>query len=571
MCVIIYHICDNCHLGYPGHTLYCEDFRPPSRFCPAGTRYDFAIVQPEQCFLHPEHMQAETTGYYHVNIHNENGQVVGQRPCERFVPAGAIADYLASQEQQEQPRTLQRSASMYRLQLQSELQYAGRPQISRPFESRVQDMGATGSGYAVAAPRPSFTQPTVAGPSRSRTPDQTMTSRPQTASPENVASSSIPPHLRGRATSVEAAPHEPSFTPSSPIPEAEAEDESPAEFAEQHQRIEEAILTYRSSHKSIPGRGRAMERTDTVNSSASDSASVSRSSSHRAAPGKRRSSSVPAQEVAETTEFAQEAPTAAAPISTSTLDPSLPPFYPKNRPGTPSSWAGLATQYKGKGKEVAKPASSHSDVGSRAPTPPSTPAKTKAEAAATSTKKKEKEKPAAVGTPANKPAPEQEQQGSAVAPMTQSTIPSSPALSSSATTNSATVASAGTRSPSVRRLALTEAGEFPSLQTIAQPRMSSSDRPAVRSWASVASPRKQQQKPLSALTPTPARSSGKKQKLQSPATAEDKKEGAAPVTNKPTRSYSAALASGSNTKAPAKPFAKQTEDWPAPPPSWGKK
>ncbi|KAK7978137.1 hypothetical protein PG988_005627 [Apiospora saccharicola] len=66
---------------------------------------------------------------------------------------------------------------------------------------------------------------------------------------------------------------EPSFAPATPIPdakgEAEAEASTTAEFADQEQRVDEALQNYRSSQASIPDRGRRMERTNTAGSSAS--------------------------------------------------------------------------------------------------------------------------------------------------------------------------------------------------------------------------------------------------------------------------------------------------------------
>ncbi|KAK8123123.1 hypothetical protein PG984_011793 [Apiospora sp. TS-2023a] len=461
--------------------MYCEDYHTPWKYCPTSTRYDFAVVEPEQCLLYPEHIQMETAGYRYVDIHDNDGQVVGRRPFERFVPTGPVADFLASQQRPQQSRALQRTPSSHRPW----------PHLEPVWRSPV---GTVPSSNAVAAPHPAPTPtpPTVAGPSRSKTPD---------------------PVVAG-----------PSFTPGTPIPEAkegaEAEASTPAEFADQEQRVDEAIQKYRSSQVSIPNRGRRMERTDTAGSSASDSAHVSPSNS-QVPVSKRRSISVPA--VAESS----EAP--AAPTATSTLDPSLPPFIPKSQPATPKD--------KGKGKEVVRPA------------------------------------PHVPSTPANEPAKEQEQ-GSA-APMTQSTIPPSPAPTG--VTETTTAASSDTRSPSVRGPTVIEASEFPSLQATALPQMASTDRPAVRSWASIVEPRKQQQRPVPAL-PKPAKQQKPQQQQQ------QKEKGnqgnndysagiTTGLTNKPNRSYSAALASGSNGKGAAITPVKATgnnSDWPAPPPSWGR-
>ncbi|KAK7985688.1 hypothetical protein PG996_005074 [Apiospora saccharicola] len=462
--------------------MYCEEYHTPWKYCPSSTRYDFAVVEPEQCLLYPEHIQMETAGYRYVDIHDNDGQVVGRRPFERFVPTGPVADFLASQQRPQQSRALQRTPSSHRPW----------PHLEPVWRSPV---GTAPSGNAVAEPRPTPTPtpPTVAGPSRSRTHD---------------------PVVAG-----------PSFTPATPIheakEEAEAEASTPAEFADQEQRVDEAIQNYRSTQASIPNRGRRMERTNTAGSSASDSVHVSPSNSQVPA-GKRRSSSMPAE--AETSDAPATVPALTA---TSTLDPSLPPFIPKSLPGTPND--------KGKGKEVVRPA----------PHVPSTPAK--------------------------EPAKEQEQ-GSA-APMTQSTIPPSPAPTGN--TDTTTAASSDTRSPSVRGPTVIEASEFPSLQATALPQMASTDRPAVRSWASIVGPMKQQQRPVPAL-PKPAQMSQKQQQKQGQTT-EDKKDystGATTgVTNKPARSYSAALASGNNGKGAAMTPVKATgnnSDWPAPPPSWGR-
>ncbi|KAK7915199.1 hypothetical protein PG985_012902 [Apiospora marii] len=488
MCVIVYCLCEECHLGYPSHTLFCENFRPPYQFCPSSTRFNFVIIAPEQCLLFPEHIQMETTGVQVVNFHDNNGQVVSQRRCEGFVQTGAIADYLANQQQQQQqPRSPQQSASLHR--------------PTPHAESTFQTWGATGSGYAVAAPRHTPTPPTV----------------------------------------------EPYFTPSSPIPEAEEEAEASAtaEFADQHQQVDEALMTYRTSTQSIPSRGRAMERIDTVHSSASDTASgsVSRPGSQLAARN-RRSSSVPA----EPTEGAQGTSSA----TTSRLNPALPPFYPKKQPGTPSSKKSSPVKTgssKKKNKKGKQPATMETPV---------------------------KESATPIETPAREPATEQEVPGSAVAPMTQSTMPSSPALSVAANTTT-TVASSDTRSPSVRRPTVIEASEFPSLEAAEPPQMASTDRPAVRSWASIVGPRKQQQKPLPAQRKQqkpPQQQLNKQASGQSnngsPSADQSDNQGSAVIT-KPARSYSAALSSGSNVPAKKPVKAATKEDWPAPPPSWGKR
>ncbi|KAK8043421.1 hypothetical protein PG993_005851 [Apiospora rasikravindrae] len=559
--------------------------------------FKFGIVEPEQCFLAPGHGHIESAGFRYVDVYDGYGAVVGQRPCMRFVPAGTSSD--------------------------------------------------DGTSY----------QP-----------------------------------LRQGA----------GFDPITTIPEVESESETPHEFADQTQRVDEALVNYRTSHPSVPGRGRRTQSTDATGGSESGS----RSSSQVATSAKRSSSmpveaersEVKREEESETAEelieATQEDPGKASavvvqsPTVTSpkvfTMDPSLPPFYPQKRPGTPSSWAGLVTQDKGKGKEViAQPPSSLSDIGSRAPTrasspgapgTPGTPVHRSATEKTTDLKQRRRggsasssqrsrshaESPlkrsasahAAPSTPASKengkevaattrsPVKEtpREQEGKAsTSAATQDVTPSSPALSSD-TAATTTAPSTETRSPSVHRLALTEPSEFPALQAIAGPSTPSSaepERPALRSWASILGHKKktaqkpqppqpqqsqqqQQQKPQGAYgakdktgiqkpsqgavtigrsyamepakPPQPEADTVQVPKTRPAAddnpplpgtssTAQSTNDGAAGATaTKPIRSYSAALASGgggSSSKGPVKMPAKTAKsdniDWPAPPPSWGRR
>ncbi|KAK8074542.1 hypothetical protein PG997_009205 [Apiospora hydei] len=247
MCIIHYYMCRYCHLGYPGHTLYCPHFHPPFRACPLGTQFKFVIAEPEQCFLAPDHAQIESAGFQYVDIYDDNGMIVGQRPCARFVPAGTATDAGTNQ----QP--------LYR--------------------------GA-------------FFEPITT------------------------------------ILEVESDP------------EAQYDDpEAQYEFVDQTQRVDAALVNYRTSHPSVPGRGRGIQRPDLVDRSEYGSRS---SSQVAAAVITKRSSSMPAEaERSGTMEEEEESdaveltyadpvkaastpgggqsPTVASP-KVSTLDPSLPPL-----------------------------------------------------------------------------------------------------------------------------------------------------------------------------------------------------------------------------------------------------
>ncbi|KAK7962851.1 uncharacterized protein PG986_003676 [Apiospora aurea] len=502
-------MCRYCHLGYPGHTLYCPHFHPPFRACPLGSEFKFVIAEPEQCFLAPDHAQIESAGFQYVDIYDENSMIVGQRPCARFVPAGTATD-------------------------------AGTSQL--PLQQ-----GAF-------------------------------------------------------------------FEPIPTIPEVESDPEAQYRFVDQTQRVDAALVNYRTSHPSVAGRGRGLQRPDLVSGSEHGSRS---SSQVAAAVITKRSSSMPAE--AERSDPMEEEEDSDA-VELSYADP----VKAASTPGGGRS--PTVASPKGNDKEVVvQPPSSLPDIGSHAPVTPAS----KKEGAATKQ------------SPVNETPKEQQGEGSAAA-ASQDVTPTSPALSSDTNTTT-TAPSTETKTPSVRRLPLTEESEFPSLQAIAGPSTPSGaqpERPVVRSWASLLGPKKHPVPPLSTLKPheatpskpheaTPSKPPAEKtppkpqpqpkQKKQEASVGKDKSPGAVTIgrsyatepakrpqpkaetvqvpispptaddnpplpgtsstaaaaasasTTRPVLSYSAALASGSNSSKrpavmPAKPTKKgKNSDWAAPP------
>ncbi|KAK8852198.1 hypothetical protein PGQ11_014677 [Apiospora arundinis] len=360
----------------------------------------------------------------------------------------------------------------------------------------------------------------------------------------------------------------------------------------------------------------------------------------------------------------------AASASASTLDPSLPPFYPKKKPGTSNSWTGSlpddkikgmemapvpsslsdigsrvhsrpitpgtsrkARDYKGKGKEIVQPASSFSDMGSRASSRPTTPSTARYDPQPGWPEQQGTQDRVSLPSTPIQPAVDNAQSNALL----------SPALSATP----APQVEAG--APSVRSCspARTETGSLPGrspspAQTEKPPSQPStpvtsttralqvtpgSEQSINPSWATVAGPtrRKALLPPLStlqpheAVTPTPppkktefkkaptggnSKAAGQssvtigrswttsteptKPNTPPPDTTEKAPElddtpdsfpslpgpssGPKPVTSKPKRSYSAALATaGEPAKTKATPTPRSaSDDWPAPPPSWGR-
>ncbi|KAK7984556.1 hypothetical protein PG989_011958 [Apiospora arundinis] len=343
----------------------------------------------------------------------------------------------------------------------------------------------------------------------------------------------------------------------------------------------------------------------------------------------------------------------AASAGTSTLDPSLPPFYPKKKPGTSNSWTGSlpddkikgmemapvpsslsdigsrvhsrpitpgtprkARDYKGKGKEIVQPASSFSDMGSRASSRPTTPSTARYDPQPGWPEQQGTQDRVSLPSTPIQPAVDNAQSNALL----------SPALSATP----APQVEAG--APSVRSCspARTEIGSLPGRS----PSPAQTEKPPLSAFytggvddTSSAGPtrRKVLLPPLStlqpheAVTPTPppkktefkkAPSGGNskavgqgsvtigrswttsteptKPNTPPPDTTEKAPElddtpdsfpslpgpssGPKPVTSKPKRSYSAALATaGEPAKTKVTPTPRSaSDDWPAPPPSWGR-
>ncbi|KAK6821263.1 hypothetical protein PG987_015663 [Apiospora arundinis] len=351
----------------------------------------------------------------------------------------------------------------------------------------------------------------------------------------------------------------------------------------------------------------------------------------------------------------------AASASASTLDPSLPPFYPKKKPGTSNSWTGSLPDDKIKGIEMAPVPSSLSDIGSRVHSRPITPG-TPRKARDYKGNGKEIVQPASSFSDMGSPLQDTIHSLDGLSNKVHKIVYPCPALQS----NLPWIMHKAMRfcrlhcplllppqveagAPSVRSCspARTETGSLPGrspspAQTEKPPSQPStpvasttralqvtpgSEQSINPSWATVAGPtrRKALLPPLStlqpheAVTPTPppkktgfkkAPSGGNskavgqgsvtigrswttsteptKPNTPPPDTTEKAPElddtpdsfpslpgpssGPKPVTSKPKRSYSAALATaGEPAKTKATPTPRSaSDDWPAPPPSWGR-
>lgn len=616
-------MCNTCQLGYPGHTLYCEYFRPPFLACPRSMIFSFKMVAPEQCWLFPAHVRLDYGEFGFVDTYDANGQYVGQRPCAQFVPTIDLDNSTPSRPQQRQPtaqhqalplqspRPVQQPSTQLEAVPENEQVPRGQPHHGQQHVPRAANNTPlyTSTGLSIIAPRIS----------RQASP---LTRSHTASSLESLRSAAKSPavnQLHSEASLDLAA------TTSSPQEKAVSDSgiDRTLEFVSQQHRIDEALSSYRGAGANAPGTDKGKER------EGSAASSVSGQSSRAAA------------------------------ASASILDPSKAPFYPQGRPGTPNSWSGPLMQDKGKGnakrKKKSKASSSVSDISSRPPSRPRT--------------------PDIPGTPAHSQdndvrTPTTPVLGSSSATGAQGATLPSPALST------VPAPQPETGSPSVQSLAPTaesSESEFPSLKKAAAKPPStpaasrsrrtemtpSSDRPPkpiMRSWATVAhgSEHEEQQMPLlppmstlkahEVVTPAPSfkKDSGTKYKQQKedsasskkpkassqtsrqgsvtigrayftepsgspvPATTttkktpetprasttdgslkpgassssavEKKEESNEPVAeaavtlNKPKRSYSAALTNNSGGSAKSSNIAPRSasDDWAAPPPSWGR-
>ncbi|KAK8104391.1 uncharacterized protein PG998_011424 [Apiospora kogelbergensis] len=602
MCVIEYHMCNTCQLGYPGHTLYCEYFRPPFLACPRSMIFSFKIVAPEQCWLFPEHVRLDYGEFGFVDTYDANGQYsAAAAPADNSTSgiASSVASARSAAINSTRGSTGERTSSSR----------AAAPWPATCTSRHQQHPLYTSTGLSIIAPRIS----------RQASP---LTRSHTASSLESLRSAAKSPavnQLHSEASLDLAA------TTSSPQEKAVSDSgiDRTLEFVSQQHRIDEALSSYRGAGANAPGTDKGKEREGSAASSV----------------------------------FGQSSRAAAA--SASILDPSKAPFYPQGRPGTPNSWSGPLMQDKGKGnakrKKKSKASSSVSDISSRPPsrprTPdvPGTPAHSQDNDVRTPT------------TPVLGSSSATGAQGATLPSPALSTVPApqpetgSPSVQSLAPT----AESSESEFPSLKKAA----AKPPSTPAASRSRRTemtpSSDRPPkpiMRSWATVAHGSEHEEQQMSLLPPmstlkahevvTPAPSfkkdSGTKQKQQkedsasskkpkasnqasrqgsvtigrayftepsgspvpastttkktpetprasitdgslkpgaSSSSAVEKKEDsnepvaeAAVTLNKPKRSYSAALTNNSGGSAKSSNIAPRSasDDWAAPPPSWGR-
>ncbi|KAK8000685.1 hypothetical protein PG990_013285 [Apiospora arundinis] len=330
----------------------------------------------------------------------------------------------------------------------------------------------------------------------------------------------------------------------------------------------------------------------------------------------------------------------AASASTSTLDPSLPPFYPKKKPGTSNSWTGSlpddkikgmemapvpsslsdigsrvhsrpitpgtprkARDYKGKGKEIVQPASSFSDMGSRASSRPTTPStarydpqpgwpeqqgtqdrvslpSTPIQPAVDNAQSNALLSPALSATPAPQVeagapsvrscSPARTETGSlpghSPSPAQTEKPPSQPSTPVASTTRAlqhlAAARGCYTYSPPKKT-------EFKKAPTGGNSKAVGQGSVTIgRSWTTSTEPTKPNTPPPDTTEKAPELDDTPDSFPSLPGPSSGPK----PVTSKPKRSYSAALATaGEPAKTKATPTPRSaSDDWPAPPPSWGR-